>query len=61
MTVCDRLYESVRDIWEGYHNHPFITELGAGTLDPAKFRYYMIQDCKNEIYDVFIGISENIL
>ena len=44
MTVCDRLYDCVRDIWEGYHNHPFITELGTGTLDPAKFRYYMIQD-----------------
>ena len=44
MTVCDRLYDCVRDIWEGYHNHPFITELGTGTLDPAKFRSYMIQD-----------------
>ena len=31
------------------------------SLTPVTQPYYMIQDCKNEIYDVFIGISENIL
>ncbi len=44
MKVHERLYDCAKDIWEGYCVHPFITELGAGTLDPAKFRYYMIQD-----------------
>ena len=44
MKVHERLYESAKDIWEGYLVHPFITELGLGTLEPAKFRYYMIQD-----------------
>lgn len=30
--------------WEGSFNHPFITELQAGTLDSEIFRYYLIQD-----------------
>ncbi|HWP79715.1 MAG TPA: thiaminase II [Candidatus Acidoferrum sp.] len=44
MKVHERLYEAAKDVWAGYLVHPFITELGAGTLPAAKFRYYMIQD-----------------
>lgn len=44
MKVHERLYESAKDIWAGYLIHPFIRELGEGTLAPEKFRYYMIQD-----------------
>ena len=44
MKLTDELYESVKDIWEGYHSHPFIQEMRAGTLPIEKFRYYMIQD-----------------
>ena len=24
MTLTDELYESVKDIWSGYHEHPFV-------------------------------------
>ena len=44
MTICERLHDSAKDIWDGYYTHPFITEMGEGTLDIEKFRYYMIQD-----------------
>ncbi|GMK48964.1 aminopyrimidine aminohydrolase [Paenibacillus glycanilyticus] len=39
-----RLYESSKGIWERSHRHPFLEELKAGTLDPAKFIYYLKQD-----------------
>ena len=44
MTVSERLIDSVREIWEGYLRHPFVTGIGDGTLDEDKFRFYMIQD-----------------
>lgn len=44
MKLTQRLYESVKDIWMGYLEQPFVKELAEGTLDPAKFRFYMIQD-----------------
>ena len=44
MTPTEKLLEAVKDIWAGYHNHPFVTGIGDGSLDQKKFRYYMIQD-----------------
>ncbi|MBM6829968.1 thiaminase II [Anaerotignum lactatifermentans] len=44
MKLTQRLYESVKEIWQGYLEQPFVKELAEGTLDPAKFRFYMIQD-----------------
>lgn len=38
------LYESVEEIWKSYLAHPFVKQLGEGTLPPDIFRYYMIQD-----------------
>ena len=38
------LYESVEEIWKSYLCHPFVKQLGEGTLSPDIFRYYMIQD-----------------
>lgn len=35
--ACDR-------IWEASYNHPFVQELGRGTLDEEKFRFYLRQD-----------------
>ncbi|MCI5791950.1 MAG: thiaminase II [Lachnospiraceae bacterium] len=40
----DMLIESVKDIWDGYDRHPFVTGIADGTLDKEKFKYYMIQD-----------------
>ena len=31
-------------IWEAQHNHPFITGIGAGTLDMDKLKYWARQD-----------------
>ena len=44
MNLTDRLYDSAREIWEGYHTHPFVTGIGDGTLPIEKFRYFMLQD-----------------
>ena len=44
LKLSDRLYLAAKPIWDGYHNHPFILELGSGTLPVSKFRYYMLQD-----------------
>ncbi|MDO4557032.1 MAG: thiaminase II [Lachnospiraceae bacterium] len=44
MKLTEELYENVKEIWEGYHSHPFIKEMGEGTLPMEKFRYYMVQD-----------------
>lgn len=39
-----RLYENVQPIWEKNHQHPFVQELGRGTLAEEKFIQYMKQD-----------------
>lgn len=44
MQLTERLFESVKDIWAGYLEQPFVKELGNGTLDEKKFRFYMVQD-----------------
>lgn len=44
MNLTDRLYASAKEIWEGYHKHPFVTGIGDGTLPIEKFRYFMLQD-----------------
>lgn len=44
MTTTKRLLDAVAEIWEGYHKHPFILGIAEGTLDPEKFRFYMVQD-----------------
>ena len=44
MKTTDRLLSASRPIWEQYHQHPFVTGIGDGTLDREKFRYYIIQD-----------------
>lgn len=44
MTFSEALKKQCLPIWEKNHQHPFVQELGKGTLDPAKFRFYMVQD-----------------
>ncbi|MBQ7545326.1 MAG: bifunctional hydroxymethylpyrimidine kinase/phosphomethylpyrimidine kinase [Synergistaceae bacterium] len=53
--IVSRLMDSVADIWPEYNNHPFVKGMETGTLDPAKFRYYIIQDYHylNEYSKVF--------
>ena len=44
MRLSEKLYDSVKDLWESYYAHPFVEGIGNGTLDIDKFRFYMIQD-----------------
>lgn len=44
MTTTQRLLAASKEIWAGYHTHPFVRGIADGSLDREKFRYYMIQD-----------------
>lgn len=44
MKFSERLYEKLQPIWRKNHAHPFVREMGAGSLDQKKFRFFMIQD-----------------
>ena len=44
MSTVHRLLNAAKDIWDGYHRHPFVQGLKYGNLDLEKFRRYMIQD-----------------
>ena len=40
----DRLFMNVQTVWDANHQHPFVQQLGAGTLEKEKFVHYMKQD-----------------
>ncbi|MFC3038703.1 thiaminase II [Virgibacillus xinjiangensis] len=44
MRFSEELREAANPIWEASFRHPFIKELGEGTLPLACFRYYVMQD-----------------
>lgn len=44
MKFSEKLYDSVKEIWQSYYEHPFVKGIGDGTLEVDKFKYYMIQD-----------------
>lgn len=45
MTFSDHLRHVVAaDVWQAMHDHPFVRGIGDGSLDPARFRFYMRQD-----------------
>ena len=44
MKFTECLFEEVKEIWEEYLNHPFVKEMGEGTLPKEKFKNYLIQD-----------------
>lgn len=44
MELSEKLYLSVKDIWDSYNEHPFVKGIEIGNLDIDKFRFYMIQD-----------------
>ena len=43
-TTTERLLFAAKDIWSGYHVHPFVAGIADGSLDREKFKYYMMQD-----------------
>ena len=44
MTLADELRAAAADVWEAQHAHPFVRGIGDGTLDEARFRFYVRQD-----------------
>jgi len=44
MTFSDELLEDGQHIWKAQKEHPFVTELADGTLDPAAFETWVRQD-----------------
>ena len=44
MKLTEILYEDVKDIWDGYLKHPFVSGIGDGSLSLERFRFYMLQD-----------------
>lgn len=44
MKFSDILFKEVKELWEGYLEHPFVKEIGEGTLEKDKFKKYLIQD-----------------
>ena len=46
MKTTQRLLQAALPIWESYYTHPFVSEIGDGSLPVEKFQFYMIQDHK---------------
>jgi thiaminase/transcriptional activator TenA len=44
MSFSKELREEGSHIWEAQYEHPFVTELAEGTLDPEAFRHWVKQD-----------------
>jgi thiaminase/transcriptional activator TenA len=44
MAFCDELIAVSQGIWEREKRHPFVTAIGRGDLDDARFRFYLEQD-----------------
>ena len=44
MGFSQEILIEIDNIWQANLNHPFVKEIGSGTLPIEKFKYYMIQD-----------------
>ena len=44
MSFSRSLKAKAAKIWEDGYHHPFVQELGQGTLDQEKFKFYLLQD-----------------
>lgn len=44
MSFSRSLKSAAAKTWEDGYNHPFVQELGMGTLDREKFKFYLLQD-----------------
>lgn len=46
MSFSDHLKTIAQPIWDAQLAHPFVTQLGNGTLPERKFKYYILQDAR---------------
>ena len=44
MSFSRGLKAKAAKVWEDGYNHPFVQEIGMGTLDKDKFKFYLLQD-----------------
>jgi len=44
MSFSRGLKAEATKVWEEGYNHPFVQEIGQGTLDKEKFKFYLLQD-----------------
>jgi thiaminase (transcriptional activator TenA) len=44
VSLAADLRAGAADVWEAQHAHPFVRGIGDGTLDEARFRFYVRQD-----------------
>jgi thiaminase (transcriptional activator TenA) len=44
VSLAAELRAASADVWEAQHAHPFVRGIGDGTLDEARFRFYVRQD-----------------
>jgi thiaminase (transcriptional activator TenA) len=44
VSIAAELRAASADVWEAQHAHPFVRGIGDGTLDEARFRFYVRQD-----------------
>ncbi len=44
MKFSDILFTHAEDLWEEAAEKPFVVKMAEGTLDPDRFRFYMLQD-----------------
>ena len=44
MSFSRQLKNRAAKVWEDGYKHPFVQELGMGTLDREKFKFYLLQD-----------------
>jgi thiaminase/transcriptional activator TenA len=44
VSFAAELRAGAADVWEAQHAHPFVRGIGDGTLDEARFRFYVRQD-----------------
>ncbi len=46
MSFSRSLKEKSQSVWEEGYQHPFLQEIGKGTLDKEAFKFYLLQDYK---------------
>jgi thiaminase/transcriptional activator TenA len=44
MSFSHGLKQKAAKVWEDGYNHPFVQQLGMGTLDKETFKFYLLQD-----------------
>ena len=44
MSITQRFMQQAQPDWQHYVEHPFVQQLGNGTLPLASFQHYLIQD-----------------